>query len=399
MLGAGSFGDLHGHRRVVLAGLAQFGIASLGCALAPSPGALIAFRVLQGVGAALLLPSTLAVIVRAFPERGDRARAIGVWAGIGAAALPAGPLLGGALVDGIGWRAVFLVNVPIVVLAFVIARRAVAESEPAGGRRMDAAGLVLGALALAGATFAIIELGRAGLGPWVVTAAAVSCAAAGAFVAVERRVSDPLLPLGLFRRPGFGRANAIAGTMNLVSLGLLFVLALYLQGVQGRSPLAAGLAVVPQMLPLVLLGPPAGRLVARVGPAGPMAAGLLIAALGIALLARVDAESSYATLLEATLPWGVGLGVLTPAVVAAAVGAVEPEQAGLASAVNNTARQACGAIGIAAFGALAGDPHGSGFLAAFHAAALAGAALYAGAAVVALSPAVSRRVAAASTTK
>jgi DHA2 family methylenomycin A resistance protein-like MFS transporter len=373
MLGAGTLGDIRGHKRIVLWGLAVFGGASLGAGLAPTAAVLVAFRVLQGIGAALLLPGTLAVITQVFPERGERAKAIGLWAGIGSAALPAGPLLGGALVQAVGWRAVFFVNVPIVVAALVICARVVPEGVEATQRRLDAAGILIGAALLAAITFAFIEGGR---GNDVTVAVPAVVVLLAAFWWVERRAADPVLDLRLFRSPGFAAANAVAATMNLVSLGLVFVLTLYLQRVQGRSALSAGVAMIPLFAPLAVLAPLVGRVTARTGPRGPMAAGLLCAAGGIALLTALGVDSSYATLLPALLLWGAGLGILTPAVVAAAVGAVAAARAGLASAVNNTARQAGGAIGIAAFGALAGQPGSAHFMTGFHIGAAIGAALF-----------------------
>jgi DHA2 family methylenomycin A resistance protein-like MFS transporter len=384
MLAGGTVGDLHGHKRVVLAGLATFGVASVGCFLAPGTGLLVAFRVVQGVGAALLLPGTLAVITNAFPTRGERARAIGIWAGLGSVALAAGPLLGGALVQGVGWRAVFAINVPIVAVAFAVALRVVHESTDPHGRRLDVAGVVLGGLTLATVTFAFIQAGHGGIDVAVVVAAALTLALAAGFLSVERSRSEPMLPLALFRRRDFSTANAVAGAMNLGTLGLLFVLTLYLQRVQGRSALESGLAVIPLFAPLSLLAPFAGRLVAKIGSRLPMAGGLLIAAVGIALLARVEPHSGFAALLPGLLLWGIGLGVLTPAVVAAAVGAVPADRAGLGSAVNNTARQAGGAIGIAAFGALAGKPGAPGFVGGLHAVALITVALYCAAAVASM---------------
>jgi DHA2 family methylenomycin A resistance protein-like MFS transporter len=384
MLAGGSVGDLHGHKRVVLSGLALFGLASIACGLAPSTGALVAARVVQGAGAALLLPGTLAVIAHAFPQKGEQARAIGIWAGIGSVALPAGPLLGGALVQGVGWRAVFAINAPIVLVAFAVALRVVRESTDPQGRHLDAPGVVLGGLALAATTFAFIQAGHGGVDAPVVAAAVVALALLAAFLAVERSRAEPMLPLGLFGRRGFSAANAVAAAMNLGTLGLLFVLMLYLQRVQGRSALEAGVAVIPLFAPLSLLAPFAGRLTARIGSRLPMAGGLLIAAVGIALLARVQAHSSFAALLPGLLVWGIGLGLLTPAVVAAAVGAVPGDRAGLASAVNNTSRQAGGAIGIAAFGALAGKPGAPGFVGGLHAVALITVALYLTASVASL---------------
>jgi MFS transporter, DHA2 family, methylenomycin A resistance protein len=380
MLGAGTLGDLRGHKRIVLSGLALFGLASLGCGLAPGATVLIAFRVMQGAGAALLMPGTLAVIARAFPEPGARARAIGLWAGIGSVALPAGPLLGGTLVQLAGWRVVFFVNVPIVVVAFGVALRVVREGSKDSRRSVDVRGVLLGAGLLGVLTFSFIEGGHRGL-----AAIAVAAGLLAGLVRVEQRARDPMLPLGLFRRTEFSTANAVAATMNLATLGMLFLLSLYLQRIQGRSALSAGAALLPLFAPLAVLAPFAGRFTARVGARGPMTLGLLMAAGGVALLALADEGSGYLMLLPALLLWGTGLGLLTPAVVAAALGALPGRRAGFASAVNNTARQAGGAIGIAAFGALAGRPGAGGFVAGFHTAALLTAGLFITAAIATVS--------------
>jgi MFS transporter, DHA2 family, methylenomycin A resistance protein len=379
MLAGGTIGDLRGHKRVVLTGLVVFGGGSLACGMAPGVGVLVAARVVQGVGAALLLPGTLAIISYAFPDGPAQARAIGVWAGIGSLALPAGPLLGGALIHLFGWRAIFLVNVPIVAVALVAAARLVRESTGDGGRRLDRAGVGLGIAVLAAVTFACIEAGRAGVASVpVLVATVVAVAALVAFIRVERaRGEAAMLPLGLFRRPQFTVANASAGTMNLCTLGTLFVLTLFLQSVQGRTPLQAGLALVPLFAPLAVIAPFGGRIVSRVGSRVPIAAGFAVAATGLALLVVSDAGSGYAPLLAAFLLWGIGLGFVTPAVVAAAIAAVPKARAGLASAINNTARQAGGAIGIAVAGAVAGSPaRGGAFVSGLHAVALAAAALY-----------------------
>ncbi len=335
LLVGGALGDAYGHRGVVMTGLALFGAASAGCGLAPTVGVLVAARVLQGVGAALLLPGTLAIISRAFPEPGAQARAIGVWAGVGSVALPAGPLLGGVLVQTLGWRSVFLATVPVVLAAMLVALRTV-RPDRTDGARPDLAGLG---------------------------------------VAV----------LGLLRRPAFAVANAVAGAMNFGSLGLLFLLTLFLQTVQRRSAPEAGVAVLPLFLPLVVLAPLAGRATARWGPRPTMLAGLGGAAIGVALLAFWDAGTPYVGLLPAMLAWGVGLGVLTPAVVAAALAAVPPRQAGLASGVNNTARQAGGVAGIALYSSVAGSPADPApFLAGLHLAGLITAGLFVVAAIVAV---------------
>lgn len=334
LLVGGALGDAYGHRRVVLTGLALFGVASAGCGLAPTVGALVVARVLQGVGAALLLPGTLAIITRAFPEPDAQARAIGVWAGVGSLALPAGPLLGGVLVQTLGWRSVFLVNVPVVLVAGLAAGRTVRPDRTDGGRPD------------------LIERGRA--------------------------------VLALLRRPAFAVANAVAATMNFGSLGLLFLLTLFLQTVQQRSASAAGVAVLPLFLPLVVLAPLAGRATARWGPRPTMLVGLGVGAAGVALLATWSAATPYGGLLPAMLAWGVGLGVLTPAVVAAALATVPSRHAGLASGLNNTARQAGGVAGIALYGWIAGSPADPArFLAGLHVTALTTAGLFVVAALAA----------------
>jgi MFS transporter, DHA2 family, methylenomycin A resistance protein len=387
MLTSGAAGDRYGHRRVVLTGLAVFGAGSLACGLTPDVTVLIAARVVQGVGAALLLPGTLAIIGRAFPDDRARARAIGLWAGVGSLALPAGPLLGGALTDTLGWRAIFLVNVPIVLVALPLSAAVVRESGRRGARRLDVPGMLLGGALLLATTYAVIEGGRSGAGaPRVLVAVGVAVVALAALaVAERRRGDDAMLPPALLRRPAFDAANTIAGIMNMGTLGTLFVLMLFLQSVQHRTALLAGVAVLPLFAPLAVLATLGGRLTSRIGARLPALLGLLVAAAGLALLARAGADAGWSVLLPAFLLWGVGCGLLTPAVVAAAVATVPRERAGLASAVNNTARQTGGAIGIAVAGAIAGQPDGPArFLRGFHTVALGSAGLYVAAAGLAL---------------
>ena len=368
MLPCADLGDRHGHKRVVLAGLAVFAAGSLAAGLAPGPSLLVAGRVVQGAGAALLLPGTLAVVSRAYDEPGERARAIGIWAAISSSALPAGAIAGGALVQGPGWRWAFLVNLPVVAVALPAAALVVRETREPSGRRPDVAGTVLAAALLGTATYALIATD--------LLAATAAAALLVGLIATERRAREPMLPPALFRRPAFVTATGVAAAMNLGSNGMLFVLALYLQEVHGRSPLGAGLAVLPAFAALALVAPPAGRAVGRFGPRGPMAAGLLCAAGGHALLVAGPG-------LPAILLWGAGLGMLTPAVVGASMAAVGADRAGLAAGVNNAARQAGGAIGIAAFGAVAGSPARTGFVDGFHAVALGAATLYVAAAALA----------------
>ncbi|KRC65695.1 MFS transporter [Aeromicrobium sp. Root236] len=376
LLTSGVVGDRLGHRRVVLAGLSVFGLASVACTVAPATPWLVGSRVAQGVGAALLLPGTLAVIAESYPVRQAQARVIGVWAGIGSLALPAGPLLGGVLVEVGGWRAIFAVNIPIVLVALVVAHRVVPAGGPRSGAPLDRAGTALGAVTLAATTLGVIEAGHGG-GPLALTAAVVAVAALAGFVATELHSAHPMLPPRLWRRPAFAVANGVAGIMNLGTLGMLFLLTAYLQTVQDRSALEAGVALLPLFLPLVVLAPLSGRLTGRLGPRAPMVAGLLTAAAGLALISGWASTTTYALVLPPLLLWGVGLGILTPAVVAAAVASVDEGSSGLASGVNNTARQAGGAVGIAVYGAVAGPAtRPAAFVGGMHALGLATAALF-----------------------
>ena len=361
MLPCGDLGDRVGHKRVVLAGLASFGAGSLLAGLAPAAAVLIGARVVQGCGAALLLPGTLAVVARAYEDPRERARAFGIWAAISSLALPAGIILGGLLVQGPGWRWAFLVNLPVIAVALPMAAAVVRETREPSGRAADVPGTLLGAALLGAGTYALIERSP--------VAGAMAAVLLAAFLGAERRSDDPMLPIGLFRRPAFATSTAVAATMNLGSNGTLFVLALFLQDVQGRSPVGAGIVCLPAFATLALVATPAGRLVGAVGPLGPMCTGLLCSATGLALL--IDGPDPWAFVL-----WGAGLGLITPAVVAGSMGAVGPERAGLASAVNNTARQVGNVVGIAAAGSIAGSPSSAGFVARFHDVALGAAALY-----------------------
>lgn len=362
LLASGAIGDRIGHRRVVLLGFTCFGVASSACAIAPSAAVLIVARAVQGVGAALMLPGTLALLVTNAPDTTSRTRLVGLWAAVGGAALPAGPLIGGLVVQACGWRAVYWVGVPVIALAMLPVWRiqSSAGCGRARGGAVDWPGAALLAAALAALVAAIIQAAGA---PWLASVLLVCGAVAGAaFVAVERRTSRPLITIPVRGRVPLGAACLVAGVMNLCVLGSLFVLTQLLQTARGLDPLAAGLATLPALLPMPLLATPAGRLSSRIGVWHTGFLGLLIASSGFAGMAvSVGVVGSGNTgLLLSMAVWGTGLGILTPAIVSAALHAI-PGAPGVASGASNTSRQTGGALGVAIFAAIAGSPHQPGF--------------------------------------
>jgi DHA2 family methylenomycin A resistance protein-like MFS transporter len=355
MLGAGDLADRLGSRRLFLGGLALFGVASTACALAPSVAVLITARAIQGLGAAAILPSSLAIVNQLFPDPEERPRAIGIWAGLGGSALVLGPILGGALVGPLGWQSIFWANVPLVLASLAGGLALLPEGPVAHSARPDLPGQALGTVALAGLVFALIEGGRAGFESVPTLAGgAITLAAFTGFVGVERRSRRPLLDLSWFRRQEFSGANAGSALMNLGTLGAIFAIGLYLQQGRGLSPLDAGLNLVPLALPLAALTPFTGRLVGMTGARLPAGIGLVASGVGYfgtALLggAAIDSPGGWAFLALA----GTGMGFAVPALVAGATEALGPDRAGIAAAVNNTARQVGGAIGVALIGGFA----------------------------------------------
>lgn len=356
LLGGGALADRIGHRGVVLAGLLVFGAASAACALAPSAAVLVAARAAQGVGAALLLPGSIAAIAEAFPGRAEQARALGVWAGVSSLALPAGPLLGGLIVQTLSWRMVFWINPAVVIVCVIGVAVWVRPGQPRVARRLDVTGLGFATVGLAAAVYAVIAAGGNGSRSTVAAVAGVAAAAAVGFVLTERRTAVPLLPLSLLRAPGFGATNTAALVMNLTTNGLLFLITRYLQQILGHDALDAGLMLLPLFIPLAGLSPLAGRFTARRGPRPVMLTGAAFAAAGQLCLLATTPTTGYPWLLPNLLGVGIGVGMFTAPVVAAAVRAVPPERSGLASGVNNTARQTGTALGVATYGAIAGSP-------------------------------------------
>jgi EmrB/QacA subfamily drug resistance transporter len=348
----GGLGDRFGRRRVYLVGVVWFAAASLLCGLAPSAAWLIAGRVLQGIGGALIVPGSLALIQASFhPD--DRARAVGWWSGLSGMAGAAGPLVGGALVDAAGWRWVFLVNLPIAVVIAVLLARHVPESrDDRPAHRFDVAGALLAAAGLGGVTYALIQPSGGG---WI--AAAVGLVAFACFVRVERRSRAPMLPLGLFASRQFSAANLASFFLYGALAGFIFFLPIQLQLTVGYAPLATGLALLPLTVLTLALSARAGALTARIGPHVPLAAGSLCCAVALLLATRIGAQSSYpAEVLPVVVLTGIGIPLITPPITTTVLSAVPDARAGIASAVNNGVARAAGLIVVAALPLLAGLP-------------------------------------------
>jgi EmrB/QacA subfamily drug resistance transporter len=353
LLVGGALADLFGRRRLFLYGLAAFGVASLACALAPSGETLIAFRLAQGAAAAMLMPSTLALLTSCF-EGDARAAAIGSWSAWGGVAAAVGPLVGGVLIDAFSWRAIFLLSLPLVAAAMALAVWRVSESrdEQLSSRRLDASGGALAALALGGLSFGLIQGPALGWGSATVIGAFVLSAAAGAgFVVRERRARAPMLPLQLFRIRNFTAANAATLALYGVFNGNFFILIIYLQTALGYSALAAGAASVPLTLMMVGLASRLGRLTAPLGPRRPMTLGLLLIAGGLGVLVGLEPGDSYWTaVLPGVVLFGLGLAFAVPPLTDAAVSSVPGSRSGLASAVNNAVARGAALLFVALLG-------------------------------------------------
>lgn len=347
ILFGGALGDRVGRRRVFVWGTVWFAGASALCALAPNVTILVAARLLQGVGAALLTPGSLAIISASFDEE-DQGAAIGLWSGLGGVAAAVGPLLGGWLVEVAGWRSVFLINLPLAVAVVWVSARHVPETrDPHPPERLDVLGSALAALALGALTYGLIE--RA---VWAVIAGLVLMAA---FVVVERRSRYALVPGSLFASRVFVAANLVTLAVYAALGGVFFLLLLQLQIVSGYSPLAAGVASLPITILMLLLSSRAGRWAQIHGPRIPMTVGPLLGAGGLLLMLRIGPDASYPTqVLPAVLVFGLGLSALVAPLTAAVLGSVSSDQAGIASGVNNAVARTSQLLAVAALPALAG---------------------------------------------
>jgi EmrB/QacA subfamily drug resistance transporter len=354
ILVGGSLGDHLGRKRVFLAGVTWFAIASALCGMAQSPGQLIAARLLQGVGAALLTPGSLAMIQGSF-RKADRGRVIGQWAGLGGIAAAIGPLLGGWIIDNASWRWIFGINVPLAVVVVLVAARHVPESrDPEAARSFDVLGAALGVVGLGGATYALIENGSAPTSR-VLTAAVVGVVALVLFVYFERRHPDALVPMHLFASRTFSVANGLTLLVYGALGAMLFFLVLQLQVVTGWSPLAAGLSTVPLTLVMLVFSSRAGALAARIGPRLPLSVGPVLCGVGTLLLRGVNEDTGYFTgVLPGMLVFSSGLVLLVAPLTSSVLAAAPDRYAGIASGINNAVARTGSLLSVSALPAVVG---------------------------------------------
>ena len=352
MLTGGAMGDRFGSRRVCLLGLATFALASVACAAAPDMPVLIAARTLQGIGAAALLPCSLALIVQQFPDPRERAHALGVWGGISGIGMAAGPVLGGVVVAIAGWRAIFLVNVPVCLIAIVMIRRWAAESPDRRSGPLDVSGLVLGTLALAGLAGGLIEAGQRGwTHPVPLTLMIGAALLVPIFVLAERRAREPMVPMWIFASRRFSAGTGAGFLFNFCLYGALLCVSLLLQGPLGQSAFAAGMQIFPLTVAIGIGALMSGRLTARFGPRVPMLIGYGAGASGAAMLLCAGGSGPLQLVVAGAAVLGF-CSVAMPAMTSVVMSDIAARHAGLASGVLNTARQAGGAMGAAVLGTL-----------------------------------------------
>ncbi|KAB2388066.1 MFS transporter [Actinomadura montaniterrae] len=353
LLSGGVFADRFGRRRVFLAGVAVFTVASVLCAAAPSIGWLIAGRVAQGVGAAALSPASLALIAAAHPVPQDRVKAIGLWAGFSGIGLAAGPLAGGILADAFGWPAIFLVNGPIGAVLLLAGIRVLHESRNPGAPAIDVPGTVLSVLGVGALTYGLIEGGSRGwTSPVILVSFAAAVVVLAAFAVVEARVPAPMLPLRLFRQRLFTVSNTAMIVVGFALMGSSFFFSQFFVYVQGSSVLRAGLQTLPASLAMVVVSPFAGRFAARYGFRIVVTIGLALAGAGLLTLGLVHAGTGYGNVWWRLAVVGTGFALTMSPLTGAAIQAVSPQEGGLASGISSTTRQIGAVLGVAVLGAV-----------------------------------------------
>jgi EmrB/QacA subfamily drug resistance transporter len=351
---SGSTADRIGRARVFKAGLTIFSVGSLLCSIAPNVHLLIVARMIQAIGGSMLNPVAMSIIRNTFEDPRERAQAIGLWAGVIGVSMALGPLVGGGLTEGNGWRAIFWINVPVGIAAFILTTRFIPESKAPRARRIDPVGQVLVIALLGSAVYAIIEAPAAGwLSVQTLAFAVVAIAALAALIAYEPRRQDPLIDTRFFKSAPFAGASLIAILTFAALGGFLFLNTIYLQSARGLSPFMAGVYTLPMAAMTVVVGPITGRMVGRFGARPSLLIGG--AAIGISSLMLVDIApgTSVPWLFAAYIVFGIGFGAVNPPITNTAVSGMPPAQAGVASAVASTSRQTGQSIGVAVFGSVA----------------------------------------------
>ena len=382
ILTAGALGDRIGAKRVFMAGFALFTLASTACAMAPNAAILILARCVQGLAAAILVPNSLALLSHAYADDKSRGRAVAIWAAGASLALTAGPFVGGGLITLVGWRSIFLVNLPIGLAGLWLTWRFAGETTRSPDREIDLPGQFTAIAALGSLAGAIIEGGSLGWENPLVLAGFVAAAVfAVLFVWREARASQPMLPLSLFRHRMFALTSLVGLLVNVAIYGLIFVLSLYFQQVNGLSAFETGLAFVPMMaavLPVNLIAP---RVTEAIGAPATIAAGAAFSAAGCLATLGIEADTSYWAICLQLIAMSTGLGLLVPPLTSTLLGSVEKSRSGIAAGVLNATRQTGSVLGVALFGALVG--RSSAFMAGLHASLVisAGVLLTAGAAI------------------
>jgi EmrB/QacA subfamily drug resistance transporter len=356
LITGGKLADLYGRRRIFMIGLAIFTLSSLACGLAPNAGLLIGARAVQGVGAALMNPATLSIIVATFPPK-QRGTAIGIWAGVSALALAIGPLGGGLITQHINWNWIFFVNVPVGVLAIVVSRLVIRESRDTSVEQsIDAFGLVSSGGGLFFLSYALVEGNRHGwTSPGILGFFALAISALSAFVVVERRKRLAMFDLSLFRIGAFTGANIVAMLVSLSMFGVFFFVTLYVQNILHYSATQAGATFLPMVLLIIFVAPIAGRLSDRIGSRWLMGGGMTLVGISLLLYERVTIHSNFWTLLPPMMVGGFGMAMTMSPMTSAAMGAVPVDKAGVGSGVLNSFRQVGGSLGIAVMGAIVGS--------------------------------------------
>jgi EmrB/QacA subfamily drug resistance transporter len=376
MLTGGALGDLYGRKRFFMAGLGLFTLGSLMCGLSGSTGQLVAFRALQGLGAAMLLPGSLSIITATFSGK-ERGAAIGIWAAMSGLAIAVGPVVGGLLVEHVSWQSIFYINVPIGIIGLTMTYFVVTESkDPNTSRRIDPPGLITGTAGLFFLVYGLIEGNSKGWGDSLILVSfALSAVLLVAFFWIESHRESPMLPLSFFKIPTFSAANVVAAAVFFAMFGSVFFFSLYLQNIDHYSPVAAGIRLLAFSLVILIVAPLSGRFSDRYGSRWFMTVGPLVGAVGLGLMLRTEVGSPYTTvILPSFLVLAAGMATTMTPMTAAVMGSVETRHAGVASAATNTSREIGGVFGIALLGAIVTSSFKSGWLPALQAARVPNAA-------------------------